>query len=334
MIKRFILPVFLQLLLLSICGLGNSAQTDDNPYGQTAVSLSASVDQKRVPLNRTVAFSVQITWEGDLDLINIGEAEEPVLSNFEIVGTSSANRVTGTAFGKKAVKEIAYTLQPTTLGMGYIEPVTLSYEDISTGKTHHLMTQRLGVEVISAVPEQGERRNVVFLIVVVGAFIIGAGLVVAFIIKKRTLSEKREVIIERIVEETFLEELRESVDLKGADRRESFAALSKLFRRYLSEKYDIPALEATTQQLLETLSREELDDDLIRRCETLFNKADVVKFSGQDAAQAELEEAYTTVETILESHLTKAKEIQIEEEQKHSKKRKKNKISDDGEQTR
>ena len=331
MIKRFIFPTILQLFLLVTFGLGNPTQSDGDATSQTIVSLSASVDQKRIPLNRTVVFTVQITWEGDLDLINIGEAEEPVLSNFEIVGTSSANRVTGTAVGKKAVKEIAYTLQPTTLGMGYIEPVTLSYEDISTGKTHHLMTQRLGVEVISAMPEEGERRNVVFLIVVAGAFIIGAGLVVAFIIKKRALSEKREEIVERIVEETYLEELKESVDLKGVDRRESFATLSKLFRRYLSEKYDITALEATTQELLDTLAREELDEGLIRRCETLFNKADVVKFSGQDAAQAELDEAYTTVETILESHLAKAKEIQIGEEQKRSQKRKKKKISGNGE---
>lgn len=331
MIKRFIFPVFLQLLLLTAFGLGNPNQTDGDASNQTMVSLSATVDQKRVPLNRTVVFSVQVTWEGDLDLINIGEAEEPILSNLEIIGSSSANKVTGAASGKKAVKEIAYILQPTTLGMGYIEPVTLSYEDVSTGKTHHLMTQRLGVEVISAMPDDGERSGVIFWIVLAGAFIVGAGLVVAFIIKKRALSEKREVIVERIVEETFLEELRESVDLKGADRRESFAALSKLFRRYLSEKYDIPALEATTQELLDTLAREELDEDLIRRCETLFNKADVVKFSGQDASQAELEEAYTTVETILESHLAKSKEKQIEEEQKHSKKRKKRKMSDNGE---
>jgi len=53
---------------------------------------------------------------------------------------------------------------------------------------------------------------------------------------------------------------------------------------------------------LATLKQEGLDEGLVRKSELLLSRADVVKFSGQEAAQAELEEASTTVETILESH--------------------------------
>ena len=293
----------------------------DTDMAETVVSLSAFVESKKVPLNRTLEFTVQISWMGDLDLIEINELEEPVLANFEIVGTSSANRVSGISGGKKAVKEISYRLQPTTLGMGYIESVVLSYKELKTGKTRHLRTQRIGAEAVSPVPDRGERGKL-WLWIVLGFVGIFGFSVFFFYVKKRSRIDDGEEEIERIIEEAYLEELRETVDLKSADRREAFTILSKLFRRYLSEKYDISALEATTEELLKKIEQEGLDESLIRRCETLFSKADVVKFSGREAEQSEIEEAYTTVETILESHLAKLKERLLEEEERGKKRKK------------
>lgn len=283
---------------------------------ETVVSISTRVEPNRIPLNRTLRYIIQITWEGNLDEIEIGDLEEPLLSNFDVIGTSSANRVTEGVTGKKAIKEIAYTLQPKTLGMGYVESVAVSYENTQTGKTHFLQTERVAVEVISPIPEVNGKRSLWFLIV---ACMLLAGGILGFLYVRRRQSEKKdkEEEIERIIEEVFLEELKDSINLKEKDRRETFSILTKLFRRYLSEKYHISALEATTAELVKILTEEGLDEDLIHKCETLFNKADVVKFSGQDASQAELDEAYTTVETILESHLLKSREqIQkMEEEQ-------------------
>jgi len=121
--------------------------------GPISLSLSASVDPKTVPLNRTVLLKIEVSWEGNLDRIAIGQVTEPVLSNLEIIGTTASNRVLALASGQKAIKEVAYTLRPKALGMGYVEPVTLSYEDRSTQKVDNLRTQRLAVEVVGAVAE-------------------------------------------------------------------------------------------------------------------------------------------------------------------------------------
>jgi len=321
MIKRVSVLVLIVFIGLSKTTWGVSLQTDESAADRTSVTLFTLAEPGKVPLNRHLTFIVRMTWEGDLDLIKIVELEEPVLTNFEIVGSSSSNQVSGITGGRRSVKEIAYTLQPKSLGMGYVESTALSYEDITTGKTHHLMTQRVGVEVIQPVPEEGEvdRRWILMAAVLV---VLAGGSILFFLSRRRRGPEENEKQDKRIVEEVYLQELKESVDLKGSDRREAFSVLSKLFRRYLSEKYGIATLEATTEELLGTLTREELDEGLIRRCETLLNKADVVKFSGQEATQAELDEAYTTVETMLESHLTQAREALLKETEQ-SKKRKK-----------
>ncbi len=323
MMKKIFVTVFLILCFFISQGKAEKLSPQDSLSNQTEVSLSTLVNPRRVPLNRTFTLTVQVLWKGDLDLIEIGDVEEPVLTNFDIVGTSSSNRVVGAAAGKKAIKEIAYTLKPKTLGMGYIESVGLSYVDKTTGKKYHVKTQRIGVKVISPVPEK-EKVGKWWIWVLVGGLFLGSGGVVLLLYRKSHTTEKEEKV-EEIIEESYLKELKETVSLEQGHGQEAFTILSKLFRKYLSEKYNIPALEATTEELLSTLKEQGLEENLIRRCETLFKKADVVKFSGQEATQAELEEAYTTVETILESHLAQTKEMMQKMEEKRSKKKKRSK---------
>ncbi len=116
------------------------------------------------------------------------------------------------------------------------------------------------------------------------------------------------------------------MDLNNSDRREALSSISRIFRKYLSEKYHISALEVTTEELIEKLMSENIEENLIGKCDSLFRKADVVKFSGADASQSELDEAYTTVETILESRLTAWREALRQEENTGRTKRKKGKV--------
>ena len=319
--KYFLYLICVYFGVLHLCGVIHTFAVQESET-VTAVSLSSYVDVKHVPLNRTLIFTVQLAWSGDIDLIEIGEIEEPILTNFDIVGTSSANRVTGTADTRKSVKEITYALQPQNLGMCYIESTGLSYEDLRTGKTHYLKTQRIGVEAVGAVADPGER-SYLFIWIAAGV-VLAIGFFVFIVIRKyRSLAAEETEVVAPIIEETFLTELKEKVNLKEGDRGEALSMLTKLFRTYLKEKYGISALEATTAELVHLLKEEGLDEGLVTRCETLFQKADVVKFSGQDASQAELDEAYTTVETILESHLLKSREQIQKMEEEHEKKQKK-----------
>jgi len=301
------------ILLFSSVYSQTDIQTDSIKTNVRAgVTLSTSITTKEVPLNRTTCLTVKLVWEGNIDYVEINEIEEPVLSNLEIMGSSASNKTMDTEGGIKSVKEISYILQPVSLGMGYIETVGVSYDDKLSGKTYHLKTERIGIEAVSAVPEEGEI-HISWLWIIGGVIVIAViGSGIYYFFRKKTVSEKEEDI--QIIEEKYLDELKEMVDLKSGDKNESFTILSKIFRRYLSEKYDISAMETTTDELLHLLASAELDEGLLRKSEKLFSKADIVKFSGKNATQAELDEAYTTVETILETYL--AREKKGEEESK------------------
>jgi hypothetical protein len=268
-----------------------------------SVTLGASVEPKRVPLNRNTALTIRLTWEGALDSIVVGEVAEPVLSNLEITGTSTSNRVVGTQTGPQSVKEITYMLRPKSLGMGYVDSIRVIYEDRKAGVVHQLKTQRLSAEAVDPIPEkQGGSRIWVWLLLT-ACFAAGAAGGVALFQKSKRRKTQEAVPPPKPAEETYLVSLKEKVDLKSENLQDAFVALSKLFRRYLSEKFGVSALEATTKELPGMLQNSGMEENLLRKCQAIFEKADVIKFSGRKASQAELDEAYTTVESVFESKL-------------------------------
>lgn len=300
-IKNF--PIFFLFLCLQILLITS------NIYGREdklTVDLASFVEPNKVPLNQTVVYTIQIKWIGNLSQIEIENVEEPAFSNFDILGTASSNQVSGTVDGKIAIKEFRYTLQPKTLGMGYIEQSHLTYKNLSDETSYDLYTQRIPVEVLSAVAMPGETQFHGLIILMI--IIVLSGASIGFIIyKKRTNKEEDDSIEQIPLEDRMLAELKETIDLKNADRNESIRLLSKLFKTYLAEKFNISALEVTTQDLMGSLKNLELEESLIIKSESLFQKADLIKFSGKTGTQAELDEAYITIETVLETQQNKNK---------------------------
>jgi hypothetical protein len=291
------------LFVLTLCSIVSGQSPSSSSKDGYSVTLGASVQPKRIPLNRTAELTVRLTWEGALDSLVLGEVEEPALSNLEIAGTSTSNRVEGTASGSRSVKEIAYTIKPKSLGMGYIDSIRVSYEDRRSRFVHQVRTQRLSVEAVDPVPEsRGGSRFWLWALLIV-CFAAGLFGGAAFFLKSRTRKPLETAPAPEPIEETYLESLKAVSGANADDRREALVPLSKLFRRYLSEKFGIPALEATTGELLGALKNSGVEEGLLGKCRAFFEKADVIKFSGQKATPAEFDAAYTAVESVLESKL-------------------------------
>jgi len=93
--------------------------------------------------------------------------------------------------------------------------------------------------------------------------------------------------------------------------------LSKIFRKYLAQKYDIAALELTTDELLSILSEKIEDESLVNMAQEVLTVCDVAKFAGSNGDQNQLVRVYTLVESILEKNLANNKKV--EDERKESK---------------
>jgi hypothetical protein len=299
--RVFLSFLFMGILLIGISYSQVSYSTTLNKAAfEGKIKASARVTPKEIPQNRTVTYTVEISWQGDLDRFEIEKFEDPVLTNLETVGNASSNWVGELDGVIQAVKTYEYTLKPVALGMAYIDELTIEYKDKEFDKTYRLVTNRLEVKVVDPIIERGYGLWVLTGGIVFGLLIISAGGFYLIKRKRQREAEERLRAIESIpVEEKYLSELTQKVDIQKTEILESFSVLSKIFRRYLSERYQIPALEITTQEIINDLKKNAVTEKIIQEAEELLNSCDVAKFSGGLTERAILERAYTLFEDIL-----------------------------------
>ncbi|MCR4440082.1 MAG: hypothetical protein QHJ34_12780 [bacterium] len=276
------------------------------PVDLGGVKASAKLSDTRVPLNRTVTVTVSVEWSGNLDEYHI-EDVSPVVSNLELVGTASANRV-GEVDGRPyAVRQYEFTYRPQSLGMAYVEAMVVNYQEASSGERRSVVTPRLEVRVVDPVPESGRRRLPVLWVVV--GVVLGAVAGLSFwAVKERQAQRHRQEQAQQVVplEEQYLQELPQAVDLRAPalDAKESSARLSRLLRRYLSEKYSVRALEATTDEVIASLKAAGAEERLVEETSEILRQCDVLKFAGPSAGDpATVQRLYTLVEDILQRNL-------------------------------
>jgi hypothetical protein len=307
--RRICFNIFL-FLVFTISNRSGKAQDTTAAAYESKIGISAEVDKTEVPLNRQVTCSVIVEWTGDIRRYQISYVENPIVENFEIIKTSAADRRLSEGGVAKAARIFEFVLQPKSLGMGYIENVIVQYIDNVTGEGESLITPRLNVKVIDAVPEPNSKSWMIKWIVL--AVVLLAIFIFLWSWRRMVQERKRkeaEVVKVVALEEEYLTQLRESVNLKspGLKISEAFSLLSKIARKYLSQKYQIPALESTSEKIIAELSGFELDQAVINNFEEILTVSDLAKFAGSEGNRNELDRTYTLLEAILERNLGEVK---------------------------
>ena len=292
--------VFLFFFFVNICFTQSQDTSAVSSFQAGAIKAAVQIDQKEVPQNRTVTCTIKVTWQGDLSRYEIEDIESPILTNLEEIGNSSSNSVGDAGGVMQAVRTYEYILQPIELGMAYIDGTIIEYKDTKYDETHRLVTDRLEIRVVKPI----KKRTLKPFILAASAFLFLAFLVsLGFVFMKR--KQAREAELEKQaqalipIEEKYLADFKKKVDLKSQSVVETFSSLSKIFRSYLSEKYQIPAMEITTKEITGKLNELAVSENIISQVDEILNSCDVAKFSGGQGEKSTLERAHTLVEDIL-----------------------------------
>lgn len=270
------------------------------------VRLSTEVDKLEVPRNRLVTFTAKVEWAGDINRFEIVEKRDPDVENFDIFKNAEAHQ-TEIVDGKPISRAILeFTLKPQSLGMGYVGDMLIRYRDKSTGDERRLLTNRLGVKVIDPLPEPIDYQRIFYWIIISFAFIAVLAFGSISVLKKRALARKRQQELAAIVplEQGYLDRLKNEVSLNSSEVKNEFSIISRIYREYLAEKYQIAAMEVTTQELISILGSENGDEKFLSDTNEILHTCDVVKFGGGQISISELTRIYTLVENILEKNLT------------------------------
>ncbi len=290
------------LLVLALWVLCSRVPAAQEP---ARVQISAKALHEEVPLNRTTVFVVELKWTGPLAQIEFDPPETPKLSNFKLAGSSSSNQV-GIENGRNtAIKTFEYTLQPENLGMGYVEALRVSYLDKTTNEKQVLYADRLGIKVIDPVREPEDAPLGLAMIAGLAATILAGAAVLRWEARqKKKELEQRTHQMAKPLEQEFFEQLHAAVDLKSLETKPGFSEVSRVVRKYLQHRFNIPLQGISTTEVLAAYRAQDSEVSRGMQLEEILQTCDVVKFSGASNDPARLVHVYALAENFLRAHLS------------------------------
>jgi len=295
----------------------NQDSTDTTTVAPTNIELKTFVESSKVPLNRKVVFHIQLSWIGELSRYQFKSIPQPILTNLVMEGSGSSNKLEPIGDGRlRAIKTITYQFRPVELGMAYIDGIVVKYLDTTTNKEETLQSQRVMVEIVDPVPENGGKkaRAVIYIVLLIIFF----GTIIYFVIVYFHKRRNRETMNVRLVApaEVFLQKIGQEVDPKAANLREMVSRLSKIFREFLGREFKILAVEASSEELLTQLRKCDVDEADILQLQKMFKELDMIKYSGKPVDPAEFSNIYGVIEAFMlkrkqiwEAHQEQVKEV-------------------------
>ncbi len=155
------------------------------------------------------------------------------------------------------------------------------------------------------------------LLVVLG----GVGVGVYYLIKKRQKTKLGQAVYKSPIEKAtaLLQQLDKKALWQKGEVKDYYSELTDIARTYIEEEINVPAMESTTSEVIESLRREarrknmKLTPETLETLEKVLRQADLVKFAKSKPIDFEIEDDKKRIEkTILQIH--KAVPIAVIEE--------------------
>lgn len=289
------------LLLYVACGYGQNTDSLSaaSVPAPTDIEFKSYIEESQVPANRQVVFHLELSWTGDMKRYQFTRIPQPVLTNLLLEMSSSSNKLETLPSGQtRSIKRISYQLSPLEMGMAYIDAVEVAYRDILTGEDSRLFSQRMEIKIIEPIAEGRSKLEALIYVVLL---ILFSGTIAYFLIlyvRKRKDNRSLEHT-ETSPAERYHDRLAREIDPKGANLSEMTGRMSKLFREYLAEDFQIRTTESNVDAILERLQSAGVEAADIRKLTELFRKLDVIKFAGSSVDPAEFSLLYRTIEDFL-----------------------------------
>ncbi len=300
------------LFFILLCSIPVWAQAQGSDSLKAQIQLKTSIEATEVPVNREVVYHIDLSWLGELDRYRIVDVGEPAVSNLQLQSSGSSNKIFTAADGKiHSIKRISFSFKPVSIGMAYIDGVSIQYEDTRNGQKGSLMAQRLGVKITDPVEEPGQSnmgRNILIAAAVLFLLVVLFSVYRYSKQKKQAAAEHQQ---EKTTEEKYLERLRDEIDSSAESEAGNIVRLSKLLNDYLMIKWNFD-LTLAEPDLKERLQGAGISEEMTRKLIEFNKKAELNKFAGEEMNPAEFHLFYDTVEQLLSAMNTRTQTASAE----------------------
>ena len=269
--------------------------------GAGEISISAEISQSSIAFEDKDTLTVKLVWEGEPFLYQIDDFPMPVLEKFEILGSSSSvsSAIDSTAASPEiTTRTFRYILQPNDFGTGIISPLNITAKQRVTGEARELQTGRLTVEIAKPVPQSDSESgiSVLYFLLISFVFIIGAGVLVIIIRRKKG----RET--DPPVDMSYLDSLREIKKETVSDSKLFYSRLYRLLLSFLEKERGLDVSGKTGEEVIRIIG--ELEDDAEKaNLMQWINQAQKVKYRPEAPSSGDVENCFNAVHKFFENRL-------------------------------
>lgn len=114
-------------------------------------------------------------------------------------------------------------------------------------------------------------------------------------------------------EEIAAKELSMILDLKKKDKRLFYFKLTAILKKYISKRFSLNALEMTSQELIKSMNRLNIDSDFLLKTSKFLRFSDSIKYAAMPASIQEVEKDFTLIEEFIQTTSKQHNENHIEE---------------------
>ena len=271
-------------------------------FAQEAVRiLSHEFDPDHITIGDPVQLRLRIEADKNLhiylDPIDLSEHEHLEADKPQVKRIESESPPTG-----KAHYELTYPLRTFAIGKHSLPPITIKYTG-ADGDSGSIQTPAYLFEVRSVKPAGATEMKGIkgpwsvppnwFLYILAALLaIIAIGAIIFLYLRRRTkpMDLQPEVLPQRQPHEIAYEQLNRIEGMNWVAQGEVkvyHTEISLVIRQYIAARYHIPALELTTQELLDRLQPEDIPKDLVQQ---FFTHCDWVKFARYSPTKPEAHE--------------------------------------------
>jgi hypothetical protein len=301
----------------------------DSIFGQN-ITIETTIDTNRITVGDQIGLKYNFVKE------NWVQVELPVLSNtitegIEIIGIPVIDSVPE---GNKTSKiNLKYTITSFDTGMYYIPsmPFVIHKQygvDTIFSKASYLEVVGVAIDTTGTIRDIKAPASVPLTFMELLPYIFGVlvlALIIYFLVKyyKYRKAKISTIIPLKKAEPVHLTALRELDKIKAQKLwqqkqvKEYYVRITHVIRWYISKRYNIPALEETSDEILEQLTFLNLNQKNYKELEDLLNLADLVKFAkgepNPDENIIHLDNAYDFIKRTKENIDETEPEVQIDE---------------------
>jgi len=303
-------------ILFAVIIAGVSCRGDKPSSGKDLsrppVELNSAVDKPIATTGDVITYTVTIDRapEAEVEMPEFGKE----IGRFKVedYGDKELTQVEGRIIVKRW-----YKLRADAVNYYIIPPIKLNYKLKSKpNETKQIQTSQIFIHVKSVMDKDMEDIidikppiEWLNLILLIAAGLAAAALVAAGVAySRRKKEEAKEIIIKPAAHEIALAKLNGLMNMsrsKPEEMQEFYFSMSEIFRAYLEERYNFPATDWTSEEIVPRLyENQDLADTQKEQSQTFFTNTDLVKFAyaipAETVAVQELERAIQFVEATKE----------------------------------